>query len=37
VALTVAVGAAEDEPAVRTRSENDVAGSITASSYRFGN
>jgi aromatic ring-opening dioxygenase catalytic subunit (LigB family) len=34
--LMVAVGAAEDEPAVRTYYENDFAGGITASSYRFG-
>jgi hypothetical protein len=32
----VALGAAEHEPAVRTYYENDFAGGITASSYRFG-
>jgi hypothetical protein len=32
----VAIGAAEDEPAIRTYHETDFAGGITASSYRFG-
>lgn len=36
VPLMVAVGAAEDEPAVRTYYETEFAGSITASSFRFG-
>jgi aromatic ring-opening dioxygenase catalytic subunit (LigB family) len=36
VPLMVAVGAAEEDAAVRTYYENDFAGSITASSYRFG-
>ena len=36
VPLMVAVGAAEHEPAARTYYENEFAGSITASNYRFG-
>ncbi|MEZ5376866.1 MAG: class III extradiol ring-cleavage dioxygenase [Acidimicrobiales bacterium] len=36
IPLMVAVGAAEDEPGVRGYYEQDMAGYITASSYRFG-
>ena len=36
IPLMVAVGAAEGEPAVRTYHQDDFAGFITASSYRFG-
>lgn len=36
VPLMVAVGAAEDEPAIRTYHETEFAGGVTASSYRFG-
>ena len=36
IPLMVAVGAAEDEPAVRGYHEETMAGSITASSFRFG-
>jgi Uncharacterized conserved protein len=36
IPLMVVVGAAEDEPAVRTYHQNDFFGSVTASSFRFG-
>jgi aromatic ring-opening dioxygenase catalytic subunit (LigB family) len=36
IPLMVAVGAAEDEPGVRTYHQDDFFGGITASSYRFG-
>ncbi|MDQ2651151.1 MAG: dioxygenase [Actinomycetota bacterium] len=36
IPLMVALGAAEDEPAVRQYHEKDFMGGITASSYRFG-
>lgn len=36
IPLMVAVGAAEDEPAVRSYHEYTMAGAITASSFRFG-
>lgn len=36
IPLMVAVGAAEDEAAVRTYHQNDFGGSTTASSFRFG-
>jgi aromatic ring-opening dioxygenase catalytic subunit (LigB family) len=36
IPLMVAVGAAEDEPGVRTYHEDRFMGGITASSYRFG-
>ncbi len=36
IPLMVAVGAAEDEAGVRIYNQNDFAGFITASSYRFG-
>jgi aromatic ring-opening dioxygenase catalytic subunit (LigB family) len=36
IPLMVAVGAAEDEPAVRGYHEQAIAGGITASSFRFG-
>ena len=36
IPLMVAVGAAEDEAAVRTYHESDWAGGVSASSYRFG-
>jgi aromatic ring-opening dioxygenase catalytic subunit (LigB family) len=36
IPLMVAVGAAEDEPGVRTYHESDFMGSLTSSSYRFG-
>ncbi|MFV0317461.1 MAG: DODA-type extradiol aromatic ring-opening family dioxygenase [Microthrixaceae bacterium] len=36
IPLMVALGAAEDQQAVRTYHETDMAGGITASSFRFG-
>ena len=36
IPLMVAVGAAEDDPGVRTYHQDDFFGGITASSYRFG-
>lgn len=36
IPLMVVVGAAEDEPAMRTYHQNDFFGSVTASSFRFG-
>lgn len=36
IPLMVVVGAAEEEPAVRTYHQNDFFGSVTASSFRFG-
>ncbi|MBK5221735.1 MAG: dioxygenase [Acidimicrobiia bacterium] len=36
IPLMVVVGAAEDEPGIRTYHQNDFFGSVTASSFRFG-
>ncbi|WP_244554292.1 hypothetical protein [Agrobacterium sp. DSM 25558] len=36
IPLMVAVGAAEDEPGFVTYHQNDFAGGLTASSFRFG-